>query len=151
MKRVILTIAIIIGVCSISFPILAMQDRDEGSDKNQPAVIQQKSVEGEVAFVSNDCIAVTYARDSQQRSEEEIVFRIADLEGINLVNLKHPKKDLARGDLVRISYDERLTQTEDGNQEISLVVTAIQFMRKGAQKPQYVYPDEETDGLTSSY
>ncbi|MDP3732571.1 MAG: hypothetical protein Q8R31_06110 [Candidatus Omnitrophota bacterium] len=122
-----LVVGLVLGVISIGFG----QEAQEKSAEKIRRTSQMKEVQGEITWMSKSYIAIVFQRNDAGKSEEEILLPI-DKE-TNLVHLR-TLGDLARGDTVRVKYEEVVEEDAQGRR-LNRLAKAISFVRKGNQKP----------------
>ncbi len=122
-----LVVGLVLGLAVMGF---GQEAKEKGVEKIRRSS-QMKEVQGEITWMSKSYIAIVFQRNDAGKSEEEILLPL-DKE-TNLVHLR-TLGDLARGDTVRIQYEEEIEEGEAGRKE-TRKAKVISFVRKGNQKP----------------
>ncbi len=135
-KRMVLIMAvgifIICGIC-----------RADGDEKSKRVVVRvAKEIQGEVAGISKDSIAIIYNRNEATGEEYEMSFPVAKEAGI-----AHKKSisEIAVGDTVNVQYEEiteKSAEDKEKDPEIKRQVKVITFIRPALRTPEPLETDE---------
>lgn len=121
----VLVITLVLGLTEIVFVQSAAAEK--AGDKIRRRSVM-KEVQGEVTWIRKDRIAIVFARNEEQGTEEEILLPIDA--GVKLEQ-KQKLQQIEVGDTVAIQFEE---VTEEGRQEGRMTRKAkvVRFIRKGA-------------------
>ena len=138
-KRMVLIMAvgifIICGIC-----------RADGDEKSKRVVVRvAKEIQGEVAGISKDSIAIIYNRNEATGEEYEMSFPVAKEAGI-----AHKKSisEIAVGDTVNVQYEEiteKSAEDKEKDPEIKRQVKVITFLRPAVRTPEPLETDVEEE------
>ncbi|MDO8748549.1 MAG: hypothetical protein Q7J72_05480 [Candidatus Omnitrophota bacterium] len=138
-RKIILIMAVgIFIICGIS-----RADEDKKSKRVVARIA--KEIQGEVAGISKDSIAIVYNRNETTGEEYEMSFPVAKEVGI-----EHKKsiKEIAVGDTVNVQYEEvteKYTEDEEKDPEINRKVKVITFLRSAVKVAESAEADSEEE------
>ena len=138
-KRMVLIMAAgIFIICAI-----ALADGDEKSKRVVARVA--KEIQGEVAGISKDSIAIIYNRNEATGEEYEMSFPVA-----KEVDIVHKKSinEIAVGDTVNVQYEEiteKSAEDKEKDPEIKRQVKVITFLRPAVRTPEPLETDVEEE------
>ena len=133
LKIGLVALAAIAALVLFVFFTTAMAEGNQGN-KNEMGKVstEAKEVEGEIAWMNKNSIAVTYKSDAEAHSEEEILLPLNDN-----IKIEH-KKDLSEikiGDRVRVRFVEETTDRGD-TQVLKCMIKTITFIKSGETQAQ---------------
>ena len=121
---------------------------ERGPEKRKTKISSTiKEVQGEISWMNDKYIAISYNRDLVKGTEDEMLLPID-----RNIRLEHKQgiDEIKAGDLVRVSYDEETEEDEKGEKRDSRKARVISFIKAGAKKESPAPADEslEEDTLT---
>jgi len=122
---------------------IALADGDEKSKRVVARVA--KEIQGEVAGISKDSIAIIYNRNEATGEEYEMSFPVA-----KEVDIVHKKSinEIAVGDTVNVQYEETTEKSAEDKEkdlEIKRQVKVITFLRPAVRTPEPLETDVEEE------
>ena len=122
---------------------IALADGDEKSKRVVARVA--KEIQGEVAGISKDSIAIIYNRNEATGEEYERSFPVA-----KEVDIAHKKSinEIAVGDTVNVQYEETTEKSAEDKEkdlEIKRQVKVITFLRPAVRTPEPLETDVEEE------
>ena len=118
----------------------------DGDEKSKRVVARAaKEIQGEVAGISKDSIAIIYNRNEATGEEYEMSFPVA-----KEVDIVHKKSinEIAVGDTVNVQYEETTEKSAEDKEkdlEIKRQVKVITFLRPAVRTPEPLETDVEEE------
>jgi hypothetical protein len=136
-----------IAAVAITLQIAAAQSR--GKIVKQSG--EMREVSGEVMFIRSGegaTISVVYQKNAQTGDESEMLFAFEEKK----IKLGHyaSLKDISKGDIVRLEYEEVVIQYAGQPEERSRNLKLIALVKKGAPAAIPGSADEENQGVLNS-
>ena len=137
-KTVLIMAAGIFIICAIALA--------DGDEKGKRVVARAaKEIQGEVAGISKDSIAIIYNRNEATGEEYEMSFPVA-----KEVDIVHKKSinEIAVGDTVNVQYEETTEKSAEDKEkdlEIKRQVKVITFLRPAVRTPEPLETDVEEE------
>lgn len=128
MNRIVLTY-IVCFVIMVALGAAQLQAAEEAGGKTTKVI---KEVQGEVSGIGYNTISVTYNRDAQKGTEEEILLPYDA--AIQMVHKKN-MKEINVGDTVLIQFEET-TEAAAAGLNVSRKAVKLSFVKPAAPAPQ---------------
>jgi len=125
-------------------PAAEGESGQNAAHKKLTPISTAKDVQGEISWMNKKYIAVSYNRDLQKGTEEEMLLPID--KGIKLEH-KKSLSELKIGDTVRVQYQEDAEVDDQGNQENGRRrATVVSFIKAAANKPELSSAESAAQG-----
>lgn len=142
---------IILMIIISIFIISGMSRADEEKKGKRIVASNLKEIQGEVAGIIQDSIAIVYNRNEATGEEYEMSFPVD--KGVNIVH-KRSIKEIAVGDIVNVQYEE-VTEKYDDDQEkdpeINRKAKVITFLKPAIKTPEPLESDSDSEEEESPF
>lgn len=126
------------------FIISGMSRADEEKKSKRVVARNLKEIQGEVAGISQDSIAIVYNRNEATGEEYEMSFPVD--KGVSIAH-KRNIKEIAVGDIVNVQYEEVTEKYDDQEKEpeINRKAAVITFLKPAIKTPEPLEDDTEEE------
>lgn len=132
---------IILMIIISIFIISGISQADEEKKGKRIVASNLKEIQGEVAGISKDSIAIVYNRNEATGEEHEMSFPVS--KGVSIVHKKNIK-EIAVGDTVNVQYEEvteKYEEDKEKDSEVNRKAKVITFLKPAVKTPEPLESD----------